>query len=380
VGRSHPHATVCGPPTSSAARRPRVYVGFVHEPAKLVCPACGKEQVPQPECRRCGLIFSKTGGARSLFTARRLPDRGGKAPRAAGARWSMPRLAAGWLPVVAAAAFALGWGLRGSPTVDANEAAPEAKGAVAEPTDARASSAPGLSIGQLRALGDADEWSARGIEESARPGLAVVDDAPAPEAAPEAGSEAGALEPAPAPSASAGLVLAIPGEPPPLGTSAARLPATGAASPNDRYDPVGTRGWYRDVAGYEKALDERERSDGKALVVYFHAPWCPHCKRFRQDYLSHRAMRRFLDGAIRVHVDAESSPEAAGLATEWGVRGFPSFFVVPAGTERPERLHPFLGDVTLDPVEFAALADKVARGGVLPVPAMLTADGVRPAW
>ena len=91
-------------------------------------------------------------------------------------------------------------------------------------------------------------------------------------------------------------------------------------------------------------------------------------------------MKAFLDRTVRVHIDPENSEGEAELATLFGVRAFPSFFVVPAGTERPERLHPFLGDVELDPEEFASRAAYVARGVVFPYdePDVLSFDGLRP--
>jgi hypothetical protein len=335
--------------------------------ASITCPACGKEQNKSAECRSCGVVFSRYGEARSLFTARRTPTRGPRSPRGT----LRDALDPGWLMV----ALAVGIGVvLGRASVEPPTPAPSPR--VADAADVEPSSpvefterveSPGLSAAQLRYGLDLTDWNADGsvpqepIEtDESEPDEPEVD-------APTAAAPEPPAAPTPVPGAS---VRGLPGE------STSPL-ADRTTSPNSRFDPVGTRGWYEGFAGYERALQERDKRD-RTLVVYFHAPWCEWCARFRRDYLSHADLRDFLDDTIRVHIDGENSDEEAELATYFGVRAFPSFFVVPAGTERPERLHPFLGDVELDPESFARLCRHVAEGRTFTEPRVLGGRGVVP--
>jgi hypothetical protein len=356
---------------------------------RITCPACGREQDSATDCRKCGIVFARYGEARSLFTARRTPTRGPRSPRAA-----LVDLHPGWRTVLLAMAFGLVGGyaiwfdVEPAPTpVSATTSVLVAPGGPTDPVAAPdAEEAPGLTADQLR-WGLVDTWRAPAEEAAAAEPPAVEDQAVAPtepQRSPPAEPE---VEPEPEP-------RARPAVPPrgasrettlgsslrtPRGETSAPYAARGGGSPNRRFDPVGSRGWYEGIDGYERALDERDRNT-QTLVVYFHAPWCSWCARFRKEYLSHRDMKAFLSDVVRVHIDPENSEAEAELATLFGVRAFPSFYVVPAGTERPERLHPFLGDVELTPRDFASRAAYVARGVVFPYDQVqvLSFDGLRP--
>jgi len=340
--------------------------------SRIQCPACGSQQDKAPECRDCGVVFARFGEARSLFTARRTgPRRGPLVVRSA------PRPRPSW-PLVAAAltlGLGLGWALRGPPSETAPALTPTAD-VVAVAPPARDETplilprpAPGLRAAQLGYGDELVSWRADGAE----PPVAELEPAQEPELEPER------LK-APEPQSERAEETQPPSTPAvddPAPGRGASLVGSAGASRNERYDPVGSRGWYAGFAGYERALDERDRT-GKTLVVYFHASWCTWCARFRGEYLSSKPMRRFLDDVIRVHIDPEAGDAEADLSTFFGVQAVPSFFVVPAGTERPERLHPFLGDVELDPETFARLCEHVARGGAYPEPRSLGAGGVVP--
>ncbi len=349
----------------------------------ITCPACGKEQAAATDCRGCGIVFARYGEARSLFTARRTPTKGPRSPRSA-----LTELRPSWRVVLLAMGFGLIGGYAiwfdGEPeptaptTVTVQTPAAEAAPA-SDPVSAEA--APGLTADQLR-WGLVDEWTAPG--ERANPGP----DGPSGRQVADERANPGPHDPSerqvaderanPGPHDSSGPRLTDSPRSP-RGETTADYAARGGGSPNERFDPVGGRGWYEGLDGYERALDERDRYD-KTLVVYFHAPWCNWCARFRREYLSHPDMKAFLDRTVRVHIDPENSDAEAELATMFGVRAFPSFYVVPAGTERPERLHPFLGDVELSPEEFASRAAYVARGVVFPYdePDVLSFDGLKP--
>ncbi len=338
----------------------------------MLCPACGKEQVRAPECRSCGVVFSRYFSGRRLTSARRSL-----------VRITPPPGSRPWLLAVLAGALLVMAMLR--PDSEDGATPPDEADAVADldlveepeaPTEA-----PGLTADQITWGLELDNWQAPGYSAPAAPEAPAepapeptIDESVAPPPPDEADAAAEALPPggqSPIRHEPAAVAVA-----PPRGETSAPYGDDGS-SPNELFDPVGGRGWYEGIDGYERALDERDRRD-RTMVVYFHASWCAWCSRFRREYLSHRDMRAFLDDTIRVHIDPEQGLAEAELATLYGVRGFPSFYVIPAGTERPERLHPFLGDVELSPEEFVRLCRHVSRGLIYDEPSVLGGRGVLP--
>ena len=114
--------------------------------------------------------------------------------------------------------------------------------------------------------------------------------------------------------------------------------------------------WYQGADGYVRAVDEA-RKTGSPLVVYFYTDWCGYCKRLDKELLPTPEMGEFLKRTVKVKINPETNSEAARVAEQFNVDGFPSFFIVPKGNTSPKRVHPFKSaggkPYTMTPAEFA---------------------------
>ena len=106
-------------------------------------------------------------------------------------------------------------------------------------------------------------------------------------------------------------------EPSSVSTSGAAL-ATGKWS----------EGWYQGADGYDQAIEEFKRTN-KPMVVYLSVGWCPYCRKFEKGVLSSPLVQDMLKDMIRVNINPESGSRENAIAFQYGIRGFPSFFLHP---------------------------------------------------
>ncbi|MEW5755525.1 MAG: thioredoxin family protein [Pseudomonadota bacterium] len=86
------------------------------------------------------------------------------------------------------------------------------------------------------------------------------------------------------------------------------------------------RGWYQDAGGYAQAVEEQRRT-GRPIAVYFYTQWCESCKKFRESVLTAAPVKSYLQEYLTVHIDLEAGPNEAQLGSEFGVVGFPAFYI-----------------------------------------------------
>jgi protein disulfide-isomerase-like protein len=67
----------------------------------------------------------------------------------------------------------------------------------------------------------------------------------------------------------------------------------------------------------------------KTVFVMFYAPWCGHCTAVKPKFA--KVARAFLGDASKVAVVGVDATQEEELAQEYGVEGFPTFFLIPAG-------------------------------------------------
>ncbi len=301
------------------------------------CPRCGYE-LPEArrdseDCPSCGIVF-----------ARYDPDRAAMAPMARVTRptESRPPLFLIGLALVVALVLIFGW-LRPEAEPPPPPIPPPAAPAVAD----SAPSAPaepdrGLTAADLLAQPELEDWG------EPDPGRRPARLTP------------GQLEEARSAVADELRVTVDPLDPDSVeGMSALDAGPGGAAAESDELAWVG---WYEGAMGYERARRQLAQMSPRAMVVYFHADWCGYCARFEADFLPDPLMRRFLSDVFRVHVNPERSPEDKALAERFGVRGYPSFYVLRPGEQpgQARRVHPFWDQQAIPVSDFVAMAEDAA--------------------
>src|SRR5688572_4639092 len=85
--------------------------------------------------------------------------------------------------------------------------------------------------------------------------------------------------------------------------------------------------WRTGAAGVWAATRELE-TDGTPVFVYFRTDWCGVCKQMEAGSLSSPKVIEYMRGFAKVSVNPEKGREEKKLAEEYGVRGYPSMFVI----------------------------------------------------
>jgi thiol-disulfide isomerase/thioredoxin len=121
-------------------------------------------------------------------------------------------------------------------------------------------------------------------------------------------------------------------------------------APAAQHRPV-SGSWRSGASGYKDAVDE-SKSSHAPLVVYFYTDWCGYCRRLDSQYLGSSEMQQFLSTASKVKVNPESGQAERDLANQFGVSGYPAFFVLSSRGGR-QQVHPFRDGQNQSPAEFA---------------------------
>lgn len=120
--------------------------------------------------------------------------------------------------------------------------------------------------------------------------------------------------------------------------------------------------WYQGAKGYEQAKAEAEARN-LPLAVYFYTDWCPYCRSFQSNLLDASAVDDYLGGIVKVRINPEKG--GAALAKQYGITGYPTFFLQARVQDKPERLSPWIQERRSSrlrtPAEFiAACKERVA--------------------
>ena len=97
-------------------------------------------------------------------------------------------------------------------------------------------------------------------------------------------------------------------------------------------------GWYKGTSGYAKGLEEYRKTK-KPMIVYVSVSWCPYCRKLENGNLSSPAVQNYLKDMIKVNINPESSEQENELASRYGVRGYPSFYLHPPQPSRTVQIN-----------------------------------------
>lgn len=106
--------------------------------------------------------------------------------------------------------------------------------------------------------------------------------------------------------------------------------------------PIGfvSASWYSGANEYAKAEDEHLRARAP-LLIYFRTDWCPYCKKLEEEILPSNEVSEFAKSVVKIRINPEAGPEERALADRFGVKGYPSIFVVSANSDKPVKIFPF---------------------------------------
>ena len=100
---------------------------------------------------------------------------------------------------------------------------------------------------------------------------------------------------------------------------------------------VSLRNWNENAAGYQLAQQEQART-GKPIALFFHTDWCESCKKLKKEVLVSKQFKLFLSDVIPVKINPEMGSLENAMAEQFGVMGYPTFFLVSAHPRRIMRI------------------------------------------
>ena len=89
--------------------------------------------------------------------------------------------------------------------------------------------------------------------------------------------------------------------------------------------------WQQGAEGYVKS-SQLNRETKQPVALFFYTDWCSSCEKLRKDVLATQAVKQFMTTLHPVKVNPEHGMLDHQLAEDFGVIGYPSFFLVDTQT------------------------------------------------
>lgn len=108
--------------------------------------------------------------------------------------------------------------------------------------------------------------------------------------------------------------------------------------------------WAQGMEGYVKTSLQQEAT-GKPMALFFYTDWCTSCKQLREEVLSTPEVNEYMAGILPVKINPEAGVLENKLAEDFGVMGYPSFFIVDAKSGQAKQIRK---TANVTPEEFVA--------------------------
>lgn len=131
------------------------------------------------------------------------------------------------------------------------------------------------------------------------------------------------------------------------------------ASAATKLPKASVEAWFNGAAGYARAV-KLQRELNLPLVVYFYTDRCPDCRVLDNKYLPSVSVQDYLRGVVKVRINPGHGRAELALSKSYGIKSYPSFFVMRRPATRPVSVHPFRKAGNLTPMQFANACRAVA--------------------
>jgi thiol:disulfide interchange protein len=96
--------------------------------------------------------------------------------------------------------------------------------------------------------------------------------------------------------------------------------------------------WLDNSAGFQQALLSQAES-GKPIAIFFYTDWCASCKQLKANVLGTTEITDYIQqNFIAVKINPEHGPNEQRIAQQFGVYGYPSFFIKNPGEAATQRI------------------------------------------
>ncbi|MFQ5526343.1 MAG: thioredoxin fold domain-containing protein [Thermoanaerobaculia bacterium] len=95
--------------------------------------------------------------------------------------------------------------------------------------------------------------------------------------------------------------------------------------------------WFQGASGFSRGL-ERAQTKNQAVLVYFYTDWCPYCRQLESELLGRAVVEEYTKYLVKIRVNPEKGASERALAGQYGVAGYPSVFIHPAGLGGPQKI------------------------------------------